>query len=91
MHKALKGEAIRPPRSTLVTQQRAFNAFRHLYNDERPHEALGQRPPAQHYTPSARPFPSRLPELTYPPDWEVRRVRQNEGGAKAATAGKKSK
>ena len=42
MHKTLKGEAIRPPRSTLGTQQRAFNAFRHLYNDERPHEAAAR-------------------------------------------------
>lgn len=40
MHKTLKGDAIRPPRSTLVTQQRAFNAFRRLYNEERPHAAL---------------------------------------------------
>src|SRR4030095_2166675 len=49
IHKTLKGEAIRPPRSTLATQQRAFNAFRHLYNEERPHAALGGRSPAGGY------------------------------------------
>lgn len=56
MHKTLKGDAIRPPRSTLVTQQRAFNAFRRLYNDERPHEALQDRPPATLYRPSPRSY-----------------------------------
>ncbi|MGH8650034.1 MAG: IS481 family transposase, partial [Burkholderiales bacterium] len=45
MHKTLKGEAIRPPRSTLATQQRAFTAFRRLYNEERPHAALHGRTP----------------------------------------------
>ena len=54
MHKTLKGEAIRPPRSTLATQQRAFNAFRHLYNEERPHAALGGRSPAVVYRASPR-------------------------------------
>ena len=54
MHKTLKAEAIRPPRSTLRTQQCAFVAFRRLYNDERPHEALQGRPPAALYRPSPR-------------------------------------
>lgn len=49
MHKTLKGEAIRPPRSTLGAQQRAFTAFRHLYNEERPHQFLQGRPPAALY------------------------------------------
>lgn len=56
MHKTLKGEAIRPPRSTLATQQRAFNAFRHLYTDERPHG-----PAASHALPSLPPHLLRDP------------------------------
>ena len=44
MRRTRKGEACRPPHSNLATQQRAFNAFRHLYNEERPHEALHDRP-----------------------------------------------
>ncbi|MGH7564577.1 MAG: DDE-type integrase/transposase/recombinase, partial [Gemmatimonadota bacterium] len=36
MHKTLKAGACRPPRATLAAQQRAFNRFRTLYNDERP-------------------------------------------------------
>jgi transposase InsO family protein len=74
MHKTLKGEAIRPPRSTLVTQQRAFNDFRRLYNHERPHEALGGRTPAALYRPSPREYPGVLPPVEYPGHFIVKRV-----------------
>jgi len=74
MHKTLKGAAIRPPRSTLVTQQRAFNAFRRLYNDERPHEALQNRPPATLYRPSPRAYSGAVPPVEYPGHFLVKRV-----------------
>jgi transposase InsO family protein len=74
MHKTLKGEACRPPQSCLGTQQRAFNAFRRLYNDERPHEALGDRPPATQYRPSARSYTGTLPPVEYPGHFLVKRV-----------------
>ena len=77
LHRTLQAETACPPAASGRAQQRAFDAFRRIYNEARPHEALGQLPPAQVYTPSPRPFPSRLPELTYPAAWEVRRVRQN--------------
>lgn len=51
------------------------------YNQERPHEALGQRTPTQVYRPSRRAYPERLPPLRYPARWEVRRVR-NRGHIK---------
>jgi transposase InsO family protein len=74
MHKTLKGEAIRPPRSTLVTQQRAFNAFRRLYNEERPHEALHDQTPASRYHPSPRAYTGTLPPVEYPGHFIVKRV-----------------
>ena len=74
MHKTLKGEACRPPQSCLLSQQRAFNAFRRLYNDERPHEALGDRPPAALYHPSERPYTGALPPVEYPGHFLVKRV-----------------
>ncbi len=77
LHRTLQAETATPPAASLRAQQRAFDRFRQLYNAVRPHEALGQVPPARVYTPSPRPFPRRLPELTYPACWEVRRVRQN--------------
>src|SRR2546422_5749095 len=66
MHKTLKGEAIRPPRSSLPTQQRAFTAFRRLYNEERPHEALGGRPPAALYPPPPPEHTGTPPPLPHP-------------------------
>jgi putative transposase len=74
MHKTLKGEACRPPRAALPTQQRAFNAFRRLYNDERPHEALQERPPAALYRPSPRVYSGALPPVEYPGHFLVKRV-----------------
>jgi putative transposase len=58
-------------------QQRAFDAFRAEYNDERPHEALGQTPPAEHYNKSPCGMPRRWPEPDYPAEAAVRRVRHN--------------
>lgn len=74
MHKTLKAATTRPPAATLAGQQRRFDAFRHEYNTERPHEALGLKPPASCYHGSPRPMPARLPPLEYPPHAEVRRV-----------------
>jgi putative transposase len=74
MHKTLKGEACRPPRAALPTQQRAFNTFRRLYNDERPHEALQERPPAALYRPSPRGYSGALPPVEYPGHFLVKRV-----------------
>lgn len=74
MHRTLKGEAIRPPRANLAAQQRAFNGFRRLYNDERPHQALQGRTPASLYCASPRPYPRTLPPVDYPGHFIVKRV-----------------
>ena len=59
MHKTLKEHTASPPRASMIEQQRAFDLFRRDYNDERPHEALGQTPPARHYEPSRQRMPPR--------------------------------
>lgn len=74
MHKTLKAEAIRPPRGSLAAQQRVFNSFRTLYNEERPHEHLSGRTPASLYRPSPRPYTEKLPLLEYPGHFLVKRV-----------------
>ena len=74
MHRTLKAGACRPPRADLAAQQRAFNRFRALYNDERPHEFLRGDTPSSRYTPSPRPFPETLPPLDYPGHFLVKRV-----------------
>ena len=74
MHRTLKAEATRPASATFAAQQRRFDRWRQQFNTERPHEALGQTPPAAHYTPSSRPYPRSLPLLEYPAHFDVRRV-----------------
>jgi transposase InsO family protein len=65
MHLTLKKEATRPPGMNSLQQQARFDAFMQEFNDERPHEALAMKCPAELYLPSARPYDG-LPELTYP-------------------------
>jgi transposase InsO family protein len=79
MHKDLKAEATIPPAGNRSAQQRRFNAFRHDFNEVRPHEAHGQRPPASVYEPSPRPMPSKLQPPKYPAHFEVRKVSTNGG------------
>jgi putative transposase len=74
MHRTLKRHAIRPARASLRAQQRAFDAFRHEYNTERPHQHLAGDPPAAWYQTSPRPYPSRLPPQEYPGHFTVKRI-----------------
>ena len=77
LHRTLKQETAQPPRPSLPAQQRAFDRFRRLYNEHRPHEALAQQPPATRYAPSPRPYPERLPTVDYPDTYVVRRAHPN--------------
>jgi len=79
MHRTLKDETTRPAKGNLAAQQVRFNHFRTEYNEQRPHEALGQETPATLYRPSPRVLPKRLPEIEYPPHYEVRYVSANGG------------
>ncbi len=74
LHRTLKREAIAPPRANMRAQQRAFDAFRREYNEERPHSYHNGTPPGAHYTPSPRSYPSKLPPLEYPGHFLVKRV-----------------
>ena len=70
-------EAMRPPAANRAAQARRFAAFARDFNEERPHEALGQRTPASVYGRSPRALPARLPEPDYPGEAAVRQVRSN--------------
>jgi putative transposase len=76
-HRVLKAETTRPPAASVRAQQRRFERFCVEYNQERPHEALANRPPATVYHPSSRPLPPRLPPLEYAGHLEVHRVYGN--------------
>ena len=75
MHRTLKQQTSQPPAADAMEQQGRFDAFRRHYNEERPHEALGQRPPADLYAPSPRAMPERVEDPWYDADHEARRVR----------------
>jgi putative transposase len=75
MHGTLKSQTCKPPAQTPAEQQQRFDAFREEYNFERPHEALGLKPPAEFYHASPRPFCERLEDPCYSPHEQVRRVR----------------
>lgn len=74
MHRTLKFETARPPRSNLLQQQERFDTFAAEFNDERPHEALAMKRPAEVYERSPRPYPATLPEPSYPEHDDVLRV-----------------
>jgi transposase InsO family protein len=74
MHRTLKLETLRPPASNLHAQQLRFDRFVTEFNEERPHEALGNVEPMSRYIRSPREFPSRLRGPAYPTHFEIRRV-----------------
>jgi transposase InsO family protein len=74
-HRTLQAEVFAFKRfRDLGEVQRAFDAWRVMYNLERPHEALDQQVPASRYRPSARAMPDRLPQVEYDDSEIVRRV-----------------
>jgi hypothetical protein len=75
VHRTLNQETATPPAASVAAQQERFDAFRAVYNNERPHEALGQHTPASLYRPSPRPYPDRVEDPHYGEDVAVRRVR----------------
>jgi len=65
MHLTLKREATKPAAPNVLQQQARFDAFVQRFNQERPHEALAMKVPAEVYRRSPRVYRG-LQELTYP-------------------------
>jgi putative transposase len=65
MHLTLKKEATKPAAANVLQQQARFDTFLQQYNQERPHQALDMRVPADAYARSPRVYRG-LDELTYP-------------------------
>jgi transposase InsO family protein len=62
MHLTLKQETTRPPGMNILQQQDRFDRFVREFNEQRPHQALAMKVPAELYTPSSRAYEG-LPEL----------------------------
>jgi putative transposase len=73
-HLTLQQDTVTPPATTPAMQQRRFDRMREEFNTVRPHEALGQHPPARVYRPSSRPYPAQLEDPWYDATHQVRRV-----------------
>ena len=59
---------------TLTGFQEALRRFQRVYNEERPHEALGMNVPRQHYRPSPRSYQPQPPAWEYPPGTLVKQL-----------------
>lgn len=74
MHRVYQAEVAHRPAPTPAAQQRRTDRWIRYYNWQRPHEALGQRVPAELYRPSRRRYrPGRRP-VRYPRAWHTARV-----------------
>jgi len=77
LHLTLAQETAQPPAASLAAQGRRFRAFVQVYNEERPHEALGMAVPAALYAASPRRWSGGLRSPAYGGGVIVRRVRTN--------------
>jgi putative transposase len=73
MHRTLKDWIKLDKQSNLRGQQRSFDRFRAEFNDVRPHQALGQKPPSTAFRPY-RPLSSRSSAIEYDSTMDVRHV-----------------
>ena len=64
MHLTLKQAVCRPPAYSLLQQQEKLDRFQQIYNNERPHQAINMKVPAELYTPSVRSYQG-LPDIEY--------------------------
>ncbi len=74
MHRTMKAEATRPPGANIRRQRKKLDAFRHEFNEVRPHQALGNKTPAEVWRASPRPYPKKTPKPEYAAHHEKRRV-----------------
>jgi transposase InsO family protein len=78
MHLTLKKEATSPASMNLRAQQRRFDLWRKEFNEDRPHEALKMKVPAQKYHSSTSVYERGInnkKQIKYPDGYKVRRVR----------------
>lgn len=76
MHLTLLQDAASPPARSMREQLKRLHEFQRHYNEERPHQALGNATPADCYQFSPRRFDGILRSPEYD-DQDVRRVRRN--------------
>lgn len=78
MHLTLKQATTRPAAKNMLQQQEQFDRFEKEFNNERPHEGIEMKRPADLYQPSSRSLPTEIREPEYPLHDQTRTV--NRGG-----------
>ena len=73
-HSTLKQETANPPATSLALQKLKMVQFERYYNNERPHEALGQIVPSKVYKASMRIWDGQFSTPEYGSEFETRRV-----------------
>lgn len=74
-HRTLKAELLRGRFfGGFAEVQPVFDDYRDVYNQRRPHHAIGLETPIRRYHPSPRSFPERLPAIEYASTDTVRKV-----------------
>jgi transposase InsO family protein len=76
-HRTLANEVLHERFRDCAHSQTRFDGWRQEYNWKRPHEALDLDVPGEHYKPSSRSFPERLPKPEYDARQIVRKVERN--------------
>jgi len=76
-HRSLKAETLQgPPFEDLAEAQDAFDQWRHVYNAQRPHDALTGGVPLDRYQVSPRQYRETVEPFEYAKDDLIRRVEQ---------------
>lgn len=76
-HRTLKLELLKSYSfNNLKEAQEGFDWWRKVYNEERPHAAIGLDVPSDRYKPSDRCYPERLPAVEYEEGAIVRKVQK---------------
>jgi len=79
-HRTLKAEVINGRLFRDIAEaQRAFDAWRPIYNNKRPHQGIGMEVPSSRYRPSPRSMPRSIPAPEYESQAHVRKVRSRGG------------
>ncbi len=77
MHRTLKRDALDPVAGNLKEQQKAFDLYRHDYNNDRPHESLNDQTPSDYYEKSNQSYVEHPHPPDYGHEYLVRQVRHN--------------
>ena len=74
IHRDIRSELQLAPADGREASQTLFDEWRHMFNWERPHEALQMQFPGSLYSPSERVYEPGPVDISYSPNWLERRV-----------------